>query len=102
MRIADLGELDSTDMKVSPDTESKESKNESSGEKSGVHRRDTFETLGTREGRAETSCTRARYVLRGWKTEGGPSFQFTDVHFRRRYHQISHDYGSIRQQYRVT
>lgn len=49
MRTADLGELDSSDVEVSPGTGGKESENEGSNEKSGVHRRDTLETLGTRE-----------------------------------------------------
>jgi len=38
--ITDLGELDSIDVEVSPDTEGGESENEGGGEKSGVHRRD--------------------------------------------------------------
>lgn len=49
VRIADLSELDSSDIEVSPGEGGKESENEGSGEKSGVHRRDTLETLGTRE-----------------------------------------------------
>lgn len=101
MRIADLGEPDSIDREVSPGTESKERENEGNGEKSGVHRRETFQTLGTRGGRDETFYTRAQYVLRRWKTKGGPSFQFTNVHFRSCYHQISHGCGSIRQQHKL-
>jgi len=38
-----LGELDGRDFEVSPDTESSESENEGSGEKSGIHRIDTCE-----------------------------------------------------------
>lgn len=50
MGIADLGERNSRDEEVSPDMESKESENEGSDEKSGVHRMNTFWALWTREG----------------------------------------------------
>jgi len=75
-----LGELDSSDIEVSPGMGGKESENEGSGEKSGVHRRDTLETLKRTRGRDETFWTRARYVLRRWKTEEGlPSNSPTSI-----------------------
>jgi hypothetical protein len=76
-KIANLGENGSVDRKVSPDTEDGEGENESNGEKSGVHRRNTFQTLITREGKGKGwilllvkhgICTEGRR-----KTEGGPS-----------------------------
>ena len=59
MGIADLGERNSRDEEVSPDMESKESENEGSDEKSGVHRMNTFWALWTREGGGRDEAFRA-------------------------------------------
>lgn len=62
-KIADLGELGSVDGKVSGDTEGGERDKESDGEKSGVHRRNTFWTLRT-EGEDEALLESTVYARR--------------------------------------
>lgn len=61
-QIADLGELRSVNREVGGDTANGESENESDGEKSGVHRRDNYQTLRRRGGmkpsaRKHSICT---------------------------------------------